>query len=136
MLVRFLVMPVLALALIGVAACGDDDSSDGADTTAAADAATNAPAAGAIEVQAIDYAFDRASIGAQAGSTVEIAFSNEGLANHTFTVDEIEVDLELSGGESGTLQFTFPDEDFEFYCRIHPQMRGTLEPGVERAIPY
>ena len=132
MLLRFLGMPVLVLALIGVAACGDD----GAEITAPVNTATEAPAAGAIDVQAIDFAFDKASISAEAGSAVEIAFSNEGLANHTFTVDEIEVDLELPSGDSGTLLFTFPDEEFEFYCRIHPEMRGTLEPGVEKASPY
>ncbi len=132
MLWRILVMPVLALALAGVAACSDDDSGDDgpAETTAPADTATDGPADSVITVQAIDFTFDKASISAEAGSTVEIDFSNDGQATHTFTVDEIEVDLLLSGGESGTLQFTFPDESFEFYCRIHPtQMRGTLEPG-------
>lgn len=132
MLWRILVMPVLALALAGVAACGDDDSGDDdpAETTAPAGTATDAPSEGAITVQAIDFAFDKASISGEAGSTVEIDFSNEGLATHTFTVDELEVDLVLSAGESGTVQFTFPDESFEFYCRFHPtQMRGTLEPG-------
>ncbi len=128
-------MPVLALALIGVAACGDDDGDDGpAETTAPADTATDsptdAPADGVITVQAVDVAFDKASISAEAGSTVEIDFSNDGLLSHTFTVEEIEVDLVLSGGESGTVEFTFPDESFEFFCRFHPtQMRGTLEPG-------
>ncbi|MCI0814732.1 MAG: cupredoxin domain-containing protein [Chloroflexi bacterium] len=131
MLWRMLVLPVLALALAGVAACGDDDDGGGpSETTAPADIATDAPSDGATTVQAIDFAFDKASIGGEAGSTVEIDFSNEGLATHTFTVDEIDVDLQLSPGESGTVQFTFPDESFEFYCRFHPtQMRGTLEPG-------
>ncbi len=128
MLWKILVMPVLALALIGVAACGDDDGP--AETTAPADTATDAPTDGVITVQAVDVAFDKASISAEAGSTVEIDFSNDGLLAHTFTVDEIGVDLPLSGGESGTVQFTFPDESFEFFCRFHPtQMRGTLEPG-------
>ncbi len=133
MLWRMLVVPVLALALAGVAACGDDDG-DGDDgpseTTASADVATDTPSDGATTVQAIDFAFDKASIGGEAGSTIEVDFSNEGLATHTFTVDEIDVDLQLSPGDSGTVQFTFPDESFEFYCRFHPtQMRGTLEPG-------
>ena len=128
---RILVMPVLALALAGVAACGGgDDSGGAAGTTAPADTATDAPADSMIPVQAVDFAFNQASISAPVGSVVEIDFSNDGQATHTFTVDEIGVDLLLSGGESGTLQFTFPDESFEFYCRIHPsQMRGTLEPG-------
>jgi len=130
---RLLVVPVLALALAGVAACGDDDgdSDDGPTETAApADTAADAPSDGAITVQAVDFAFDKESIGGEAGSTVEIDVSNDGLASHTFTVDEIEVDLVLAAGESGTVQFTFPDESFEFYCRFHPtEMRGTLEPG-------
>ncbi len=132
MLWRILVIPVLALALAGVAACGDDGGGDDgpAEATAPVDTATDAPSDGVITVQSIDFAFDKASIGGEAGSTIEIAFSNEGLATHTFTVDEIEVDLQLSAGESGTLQFTFPDESFDFYCRFHPtQMRGTLVPG-------
>ncbi len=131
MLWRLLVVPVLALALAGVAACGDDDGdSDDGPTETAAPADTDAPADSVITVQAIDVAFDKASLGAEAGSTVEIEFSNDDVLTHTFTVDEIEVDLELPSGESGTVQFTFPDESFEFYCRFHPtQMRGTLEPG-------
>lgn len=132
MLWRILVLPLLALA--AVAACGDDDGAGPAETTASADTATDAPTDGpadeVIAVQAADFAFDKASISAPAGSTVEIDFSNDGQVTHTFTVDELGVDLLLSGGESGTLQFTFPDESFEFYCRIHPsQMRGTLEPS-------
>jgi plastocyanin len=130
---RLLVVPVLALALAGVAACGDDDgdSDDGPTETAApADTAADAPSDGATTLQAIDNAFDKASIGGEAGSTIEIEVSNDGLASHTFTVDEIDVDLVLGGGESGAVQFTFPDESFEFYCRFHPtEMRGTLEPG-------
>jgi plastocyanin len=132
MLWRILVLPLLALA--AVAACGDDDDGAGpAETTVPADTETGAPTASpgaeVITVQAIDFAFDKASISAQAGSTVAIDFSNEGLAPHTFTVDELGVDLQLSAGDSGTIEFTFPDESFEFYCRFHPsQMRGTLEP--------
>ncbi len=128
---RLLVVPVLALALAGVAACGDDDGdSDNGPTETAAPADTDAPTDGATTLQAIDNAFDKASIGGEAGSTIEIDVSNDGLAAHTFTVDEIDVDLVLGGGESGAVQFTFPDESFEFYCRFHPtEMRGTLEPG-------
>jgi len=131
MLWKILVLPVLVLALAGAAACGDDDSGDGpTETDAPADTATDAPIDGVISVQAINFSFDKASIGAEAGSTVDINFSNGDTTTHTFTVDEIEVDLQISGGESDTLQFTFPDESFEFYCRFHPtQMRGTLEPG-------
>jgi plastocyanin len=125
-------MPVLALALAGLAACGDDDGGDdgSAETTAPADDASDAPSEGATTLLAIDNAFDTASISGAPGSTIDVEFSNDGLAAHTFTVDELDVDLVLSGGESGTAQFTFPDESFEFYCRFHPtEMRGTLEPG-------
>ena len=129
---RILVIPVLALALAGAAACGggdDDGGDDGpAETTAPADTA-NTPTDGVIAVQAVDSAFDKASISAEVGSRLQVDFSNDGQSTHTFTVLELDVDLLLSGGDSGTLEFTFPDESFEFFCRIHPsQMRGTLEP--------
>lgn len=132
MLWRILVMPVLALALAGLAACGDDDDGDDgpAETTAPADDATDAPSDGATTLQATDFAFDSATIVGEPGSTVEIAFSNEGQASHTFTVSELDVELVLAGGESGTVEFTFPEESLEFFCRFHAaQMNGTLEPG-------
>lgn len=139
MLSRILVIPALIIVLVSTAvACGDDDGSDapaettpaGTATSAPTDAPTNGPADEVITVQAVDFAFDPASISAAPGATVEVDLSNDDLASHTFTVDEIGVDLLLAGGESGTVQFTFPDESFEFYCRIHPtQMRGTLQPG-------
>lgn len=136
MLWKILVIPILALAL-AAAACGDDDGGgdnapDGTTPPAgtATDAPTDAPSDSVIAVQAIDFAFDQGSISATAGTVVEVDFANGGVASHTFTVDELGVDLLLAGGDNGTVQFTFPDESFEFYCRIHPtQMRGTLEPG-------
>ncbi|HEY5625786.1 MAG TPA: cupredoxin domain-containing protein [Dehalococcoidia bacterium] len=88
------------------------------------------PNPNARTVVARDFAFDPITIGAQAGVTVEVGFANVGTANHTFTIDELDVDLALSSGESRTVEFAFPDQAIEFYCRIHPVlMRGTLEPG-------
>ena len=83
-----------------------------------------------IIVAARDFAFDPATIAAEAGEAVEIKFGAIGTENHTFTIDALDVDLALSSGETGTVEFVFPNQPTEFYCRIHPLlMSGMLEPG-------
>lgn len=61
-------------------------------------------------------------------STVSVFLDNKDLTMHTFTVESLDVDLEVPGGSSGRI--TFKGEtgrSYEFVCRPHEDsMSGTI----------
>ena len=70
------------------------------------------------------FDFSPTELTVAAGSA--IAVSNEDGATHTFTIDDADIDQELAGGESA--EVTAPSEpgSYDFRCRIHSNMQGTL----------
>ena len=74
---------------------------------------------------AADIAFDPTELTVAAGETITLR--NEDDVEHSFTIDDPEVDVEAEGGEEASV--TAPDEagTYDFHCRYHPdQMTGTL----------
>ncbi|HUG14542.1 MAG TPA: cupredoxin domain-containing protein [Thermomicrobiales bacterium] len=114
MLRKFIALVSISMiALLFVAACGDDDDA------AATPGATGA--GDAVPVQMLDtMRFDPDTISVSAGSEVTIALENPGAIPHSFTIDEADVDVELDAGESETFTFTAPSEpgEYEIYCKI------------------
>lgn len=104
---------VAVVLALGVAGCGDDDGGDaGGD-------------GGGTVVTATDFAFDPDDVTVGPGETITLR--NDGDAEHSFTIDDPEIDAEAHGGEEA--EADAPDEPgtYEFYCRYHPdQMTGTL----------
>jgi plastocyanin len=110
------VMAAMVLVL-GVAACGDDDDD-------AERGGTESAGAGATIVAA-NIAFDPTTLSVAAGETITLR--NEDDVEHSFTIDDPEVDAEAEGGEEATVEA--PDEPgtYDFHCRYHPdEMTGTL----------
>ena len=108
-----------AVALFG-AACGGGDDATGPD---------DAPAEGssAIEVTAVNFAFSPASVPVEAGAEIELTFTNDDDAQHSFTADDLGVDLVVDGGSSDSVTFTAPDSGgVEFVCKFHEPMKGTI----------
>lgn len=142
---RKLLVPLLVAALV-VAGCGGDDD-DGGGETAAADApvelegdVTNEGTAEAtgdtaeVEVEVDDNYFSPTFIQASPGATVTVTLTNAGARPHTFTVDALGIDEELSGGDPVEVEVTVPESGATaFYCRFHRGggMQGAffLEPG-------
>jgi plastocyanin len=115
---------LLMLPSVLLAACGDDDDED----TSGGGEATADPSAQTVEVVAANFAFEPAEISAEPGQAISIDFTNNDSAEHSFTIDDLDVDIESEGGEEATAEFTAPDESVEFFCRYHPtQMRGMIE---------
>ena len=81
-----------------------------------------------IEVVAQDFSFDTTSLEVQPGADVTVTLKNEGEAEHTFTIEELDVEAEAHGGETAEASFTAPDSgSYEFFCEYHPdQMSGTF----------
>ena len=109
--------------VLGLAACGDDDDAgSGATDTESGD--TTTASAGATIVAA-DIAFDPTELNVAAGETITLR--NEDDVEHSFTIDDPEVDAEAEGGEEATVEAPEEPGTYDFHCRYHPeQMTGTL----------
>lgn len=81
-----------------------------------------------VTVTASDSQFQPDAFDGHATHTIDLTFVNEDGTAHSFTIDDMEVDVEAAGGEEATTTFT-PEETgtFEFYCKYHPDtMTGEL----------
>ena len=112
------VLAAFALALVGVA-CGGDDGED--------PAAPAGDEGGSVNLSAADFAFQPSSITASAEGT--IAFTNEDETEHSFTIDDTDVDEDAEAGASVTVDLGSLDAGtYDFYCKYHKDsMTGTLE---------
>jgi plastocyanin len=127
----------LASTALLTAACGDDDDSGGTATATHTAAAATSPAASPtgtsaagepldLTITAHDFAFDKTSITAQVGQTVNVTFNNTGNTEHSFTVGDTDV-TEAEGGDEGNGSFTASASTVEFHCKYHPTtMKGTI----------
>jgi plastocyanin len=73
-----------------------------------------------IEVEQDDFYFGPTVLTGSAGQDLTIELKNEGSVAHTFTIDSLNVDVEVQPDESKNVSVTFPQSGFtEFYCRFH-----------------
>jgi plastocyanin len=85
-----------------------------------------------VTVELSDFAFAPTVLEGEAGQSLSVALSNVGMAPHTFTIDDQDLDVELAAGESGEADVTFPESGaLVFYCRFHSGggMLGALSVG-------
>jgi len=112
----------LAMALIAVSACGGDE---GAGDDGGADGAPQT-----LELTAKEFSFIPDKLRVEEGRTVEVRFKNSGGVPHTFTLDEFDVDAELSPGEEQVVLVATPARagQYSYYCRFHRAqgMEGTI----------
>ena len=124
---KVVLVAVLTVALVA-AGCGGDD--DDADVDSGSQSGTGGETS--VVVSADDFAFDPATVDAEAGETLTLEIQNVGDAPHTFTVDELDIDEEIPSGESIEVEVTVPDSGgVDFYCRFHEGrgMKGAIGAG-------
>lgn len=115
MTVRRWVVALACATFFVAAACGSDPEGAGGGDS------------GAVEVTAANFAFTPVLISVEAGSQVELTFTNDDDTQHSFTSDALAVDLAVDGGSSDSTTFTAPDSGVaEFHCKFHPTMTGTI----------
>ena len=134
-------LSIAALVLLG--ACGSDDGNGSAtpaeddQTTTGDDAGEDGSAsggkkggAGTLEVVTEDFAFKPSSLTAEPGTEITVVLTNKDSAEHSFTIEELDVEAEAHGGETAQDTFTAEAGTYEFFCEYHPDdMRGTLQVG-------
>ena len=70
--------------------------------------------------------FSDATLQADEG-TVSLFLDNNDQTTHTFTIDELDVDLEVPGGKSARVTFEAERGEYTFYCVPHKEdMEGNL----------
>ncbi len=114
------VIALIAILLVG--ACG------GGEETASGEMGEDPGGGITTTVVAKDNSFDTAKLEFQPGAEVTVTLENQGEAEHTFSIEELDVEVEAHGGESAETTFTVPDSGtYEFFCEYHPDdMTGTL----------
>jgi plastocyanin len=82
-----------------------------------------------VAIESANAAFSTTSLAAPAGQ-VTVVLTNHDLFWHTFTIDELHVDLEAPLGGTREETFTAPPGTYRYYCRVPAHaaagMRGTL----------
>jgi plastocyanin len=103
----------LAVVLVGVAV--------------AAGITYNAPSAarGDVRLTAKNIKFSRATIHAPAGS-VSVFVTNHDTVLHTFTIDQLNVNLNLPANSTARAAFQASPGKYRYVCTLHPDMHGIL----------
>ncbi|MFP5376181.1 MAG: cupredoxin domain-containing protein [Acidimicrobiia bacterium] len=148
-------LAVVCLAVLPLAACGDDDDADvagDATTTSTTSPPTTGAAGGdappppsipgsvndhgveqlsgdEMDLELDDFYFEPTFVHADSGQSVTVRLHNEGDAPHTFTIPGTDVDAVVAAGEDDEVQVTLPSEGpVVFVCRFHEAqgMRGAF----------
>ena len=109
-----------AIVLIAAPACGDEGGDSGSDINET------------VEVEAFDFYFDPTSLAVELNADVTVDFTNNGGVTHSFTVPDLDLEVEAGNGEEASVEFTVPNQpgSYDFFCRYHPDdMTGTISVG-------
>lgn len=97
------------------------------------DEAASAPAAGGnvLEVKTKDIFFEPTTLEGPANTDITINITNEGAAQHDFTIDELKIQTPLlNPGDMSAVKVNAPAGDYQYYCTVpgHKEagMVGTL----------
>lgn len=115
-------LSLVALAVVAAACSGGPGGSIGLAATAPA---------GAISVTAKDIKFTTPSITAPAGEAFQIFLDNQDSAPHNVAIKDGSGTVAFKGELVTSTQVTYDVAalaagTYEFYCEVHPEMKGTL----------
>lgn len=81
---------------------------------------------GDVELVAKDIKFQNTDLEAGSGQ-VSVFVDNEDQTLHTFTIEELDVDLDIPASKSARVTFDAEPGEYEFFCEPHKEdMKGTL----------
>jgi plastocyanin len=128
---KTLALFLLVIALVSTA-CGGGDTppTEGGDAPEEANEAGAGGGGTEVTVTAANFAFSPDEISVEPGEEVSLTFVNDDTAPHTFTSEDVGIDVKADPGAEGTGTFTAPDSgSVDFQCNIHPAMTGTITVG-------
>jgi uncharacterized cupredoxin-like copper-binding protein len=87
-------------------------------STPAATPEACAPAPAAVTIELVDIAFKPKEATLPAGGPATLTIQNNGLALHNFSIDALDISVDLGPGESQTVTIDTPAGDYDYYCNI------------------
>ncbi len=69
-------------------------------------------------IEAVDLAFKPNEATIPANTDVALTFHNGGVALHNFTIDSLDISIDVVPGQTAMLTINAPAGDYEFYCAI------------------
>ena len=85
-------------------------------------------------VEAFDFYFEPTTVFFERGVEATVTLQNNGSVAHSFTVPDLDVELEVEPGNGASTTFVTPGEPlaYEFFCTFHPEdMTGSLSIGTD-----
>jgi uncharacterized cupredoxin-like copper-binding protein len=87
-------------------------------------------AATTIDVVSFDIYFEPSEVTIPANTDVTVNLPNQGVTPHNFSIDELEIDVDIAPGATEQVVINAPAGEYEYYCNVpgHKQagMVGTL----------
>jgi len=118
-------IPLLVVIGLLAAACG---GSNGSDTTVAPTATT--PSGTEVTIRTTEFTFLPEDIEVPAGVPVTLVIVNEGVVEHDFTIEEIDLHVLIQPGETKRETVTFTAGRYDVHCTVPGHhaagMTGTL----------
>jgi uncharacterized cupredoxin-like copper-binding protein len=88
------------------------------------------PTGGGVVIEMVDIAFNPKELTIPANTDVTVSLPNNGVALHNFSIDELNISVDVAPGETGSATINAPAGQYEFYCDVpgHKEagMVGTL----------
>jgi uncharacterized cupredoxin-like copper-binding protein len=95
--------------------------------------AAGAEASEAVEVESYDIYFEPDELSIPADADVTVRLANEGVTPHNFSIDELDISIDIAPGATEEVVINAPAGEYEYYCNVpgHKQagMVGTLTVG-------
>lgn len=116
------VLATLAILALVLAGCGGDDEAEAPPVSLAGQVNNHgtAKADNDMEIETDDLYFAPTFIEAKAGQRFSVELHNEGSQRHTFTSNELQVDIELPQGARRTVSLVAPATGIaDYHCRFH-----------------
>ncbi len=131
-----ILLQVLIIGILLLSACGAPPAPQPTEQPAPAPTPPSSPAPGAatfleITVTAKFAIFNPSTITVAKGETVKLTVTSTS-GSHTFTIDELGINIAVGSGQTVTKEFTVEEAGtFSFYCAVPGHrdagMEGTLE---------
>jgi uncharacterized cupredoxin-like copper-binding protein len=130
-------LAVGAAIAVPVAGCGGSDDNEDTSSNAATPPATTGGgggAGGSVDLSATDFKFTPSDPSVKAGE-VTFKLANDGQTTHSLEIEDVngedvEIEGEVSPGQSGTLTANLKPGTYEFYCPVD----GHRDMGMEGEI--